>query len=63
MKFSIKKFNGDDKYSWAVFHAQDVKGMKSPIFYGDAEPVMSGLDRNEAKYQKTCLETKYNESR
>ena len=57
-KYSIKKFNGDDIYSWAVFRAQDVKGMRSPIFYGDAEPVMSGMDRYEARYQKTRLEAK-----
>ena len=58
MKYSIKKYNGDDRYSWAVFRAQDVKGMRSPIFYGQARPVMSGLDRNEARYQKTRLEAR-----
>jgi hypothetical protein len=57
-KYSIKKFNGDDQYSWAVFRAEDVKGMRSPIFYGDAEPVINGLDRSEARYQKECLEKK-----
>ena len=55
-KYTIKKFNGDDQYSWAVFLAEDVRGMRSPIFYGDAEPVINGLDRNEARYQKTRLE-------
>jgi|TARA_R110002051_G_C8385901_1_gene445916 hypothetical protein len=58
MKYRVLKYNGDDIYSWAVFRAQDVKGMRSPIFYGDAEPVMSGMDRNEARYQKTQLEKK-----
>jgi hypothetical protein len=58
MKYRVLKYNGDDIYSWAVFRAQDVKGMRSPIFYGDAEPVMSGMDRNEARYQKTRLEKK-----
>ena len=58
MKYRVLKYNGDDIYSWAVFRAQDVKGMRSPIFYGDAEPVMSGMDRNEARYQKTRLESK-----
>ena len=57
-KFTIKKFNGDDSYSWAVFYAADVKGMRSPIFYGDARPVMSGLARSEAQYHKKCLEAK-----
>jgi hypothetical protein len=55
-KYSIKKFNGDDQYSWAVFRAQDVKGMRSPIFCGDAEPVINGLDRSEARYHKEYLE-------
>lgn len=58
MKYSIKKFNGDDQYSWAVFRAQDVKGMRSPIFYGQARPVVSGLDRSEAQYHKRQLESK-----
>jgi hypothetical protein len=55
-KYSIKKYNGDDQYSWAVFRAEDVKGMRSPIFYGDAEPVINGLGRSEARYHKECLE-------
>lgn len=58
MKFTIKKFNGDDAYSWAVFRAQDVKGMRSPIFLGDARPVVSGLTRSDAQYHKHQLETK-----
>lgn len=58
MKYSVKKFDGDDSYSWAVFRAQDVKGMRSPIFYGDAQPVMNGMSRSEAQYQKTRLEAK-----
>lgn len=57
-KYTIKKFNGDDQYSWAVFRAQDVRGMRSPIFFGDARPVVSGLDRSEAKYHKQQLEAK-----
>ena len=58
MKYSIKKFNGDDQYSWAVFRAQDVKGMRSPIFYGQALPVVSGLTRSDAQYHKKSLEAK-----
>jgi hypothetical protein len=55
-KYTIKKFNGDDSYSWAVFLAADVKGMRSPIFYGDAQPVVNGLDRYEARYHRDRLE-------
>ena len=58
MKFTIKKFNGDDAYSWAVFRAQDVKGMRSPIFLGDARPVVSGLTRSDAQYHKRQLEAR-----
>ena len=57
-KFTIKKFNGDDQYSWAVFRAADVLGMRSPIFLGDARPVVSGLTRSAAKYHKQQLEAK-----
>ena len=57
-RYTIKKFNGDDQYSWAVFRAQDVKGMRSPIFLGDARPVVSGLTRGEAQYHKRQLEAK-----
>ncbi len=58
IKYTIKKYNGDDQYSWAVFRAQDVKGMRSPIFLGDAQPVMSGLTRADAQYHKKCLEAR-----
>ena len=57
-KFTIKKFNGDSSYDWAVFRAQDVRGMRSPIFYGDARPLVSGLTRSDAQYHKKCLEGK-----
>ena len=56
MKYTIKKFNGDDQYSWAVFRAQDVKGMRSPICDPSIRPVMSGLDRFMAEYNRDRLE-------
>ena len=57
MKYSIKKYNGDDSYSYAVFRAEDVKGMRSPIFYGDTlPPLINGLGRTEALYYKKKLE-------
>ena len=55
-KYSIKKFNGDDSYSWAVFRAEDVRGMRSPIFYGDARPLINGLSRMDATYYKKKFE-------
>ena len=58
MKYTIKKFDGDDIYSWAVFRAEDVRGMRSPIFYGQAKPVVSGCSRSEANYHKSILEAR-----
>ena len=57
-RYAIKKFNGDDSYSWAVFYAADVRGMRSPIFLGDARPIVTGLTRSDAKYHKQQLEAK-----
>jgi len=58
MKYSIKKFMGDDQYSWAVFRAQDVRGMRSPICDPFVSPVVSGLTRADAQYHKKSLEAK-----
>ena len=56
MKYSVKKFNGDDSYSYAVFRAQDVRGIRSPVMWGQARPVVSGLSRGEAANYKKRLE-------
>jgi hypothetical protein len=56
MKYTIKKYNGDDQYSWAVFRKADVRGLRSPICYGQATPVINGLDRYEAQYHRDRLE-------
>ena len=58
MRYTIKKFNGDDSYSWAVFRAADVKGMRSPIMLGQAQPVVSGCRRMEANGYKRNLESR-----
>ena len=55
-KLSMKKFNGDDRYSWAVFYADEVRGIQSPVMLGDARPIVSGLDRREASYHKRQIE-------
>lgn len=57
-KYTIKKYMGDDSYSWAVFRAGDVKGMRSPICDPFIRPVVSGCSRSEAKYHKQQLEAK-----
>lgn len=50
-KYTYKKYDGDDKYSYAVFLAADVKGKGTIIFYGQAKPVVSGCSRYEAKWR------------
>jgi len=61
-KFTVKKYEGDDAYSYAVFRAKDVKGLPSPIFYGQANPIVSGCSRSEAGYHKKHLEKTSNEN-
>ena len=54
--YTIKKFNGDDAYSWAVFRKMDLpKGHRGPVFLGEARPLISGLTKVEAQYQKNQL--------
>ena len=55
-KFTVKKFNGDDIYSWAVFRAEDVKNIPSPVMYGQATPIVAGCGRAEADSHKKTLE-------
>jgi len=56
---TIRKYNGDDAYSWAVFKKKDIRGIKGVIFYGQAKPLVSGCSKMEAKYHKDKLEEKY----
>ena len=57
MKFAVRKFDGDDSYSWAVFMKTDLpKGHRGVVFWGDAPPVICGLSRAEAIYHKQRLE-------
>ena len=54
MKLVIRKYNGDDVYSWAVFFKDDLpKGHRGPVFYGEARPLVSGCSRSEANHYKT----------
>jgi hypothetical protein len=50
------KYMGDDRYSWAIFRSEDVKGLKSPITDGSIIPVVSGMDQREARWRKEQLE-------
>ena len=55
-KFAIKKYDGDDIYSYAVFNSKDVKGMGTIIFYGQAKPIICGLSRYSAQTERRRLE-------
>ena len=55
-KYRVMKFDGDDCYSYAVFRAEDVKGLRSPVFYEQAKPVVSGCSKSEADSYKRDYE-------
>jgi len=55
----VKKYDGDDMYSYAVFHKADIpKGQGSIVFYGDAKPLVSGCSKMEANHYKKQLSEK-----
>ena len=62
MRYTIRKYDGDDSYSWAVFHKDDLpKGHRGIVFYGEAKPIVNGCTRSNAKYHAeriSKLETK-----
>ena len=55
-KFVIRRYDGDDSCSWAVFKLEDVRGMGNQIFYGQATPIVCGLNKMEAKSHKRVFE-------
>ena len=57
--YTLRKFNGDDSYSWAVFRKADLpKGHRGIVFYGEAQPVVCGCSRGEAQGYKRSLEAR-----
>ena len=57
--FTARKFNGDDQYSWAVFRKEDLpRGHRGIVFFGQAQPVVSGMSRSEARFTVQDLESK-----
>ena len=55
-KVSVRKFNGDDEYSWAVFRTKDIKGIKGVIMCEDATPIVAGCSKREAQSHKKHIE-------
>tara|TARA_Y100000310_G_scaffold341141_1_gene439317 strand:- start:943 stop:1215 length:273 start_codon:yes stop_codon:yes gene_type:complete len=55
--YTLRKFNGDDIYSWAVFKKEDLpKGHRGIVFWGEAKPVVNGCSRAQANHYKQRLE-------
>ncbi len=55
--YTIRKFDGDDSYSWAVFRKTDLpKGHRGIVFYGEARPIVNGCSRNSARYPAQQME-------
>ena len=41
--YTVRKYNGDDAYSWAVFRKVDIpKGHRGVVFLGQASPIYTG---------------------
>jgi hypothetical protein len=56
-KYRVMQFNGDDYYSYAIFHAKNVRGMSSPIMY-NPQPIVCGMGYREAHAQKKMMDKK-----
>lgn len=50
--YVIRKFNGDDAFSWAVFRREAVNTIKGIVELGQARPIISGLNREMAEFYK-----------
>jgi hypothetical protein len=60
--YVIRKYDGDDRQSYAVFYGSDISGLDKQIFYGQATPIASGLSRIEAiHHKKKLIERRNNE--
>lgn len=57
VKYSVRKYDGDDVYSYAVFRTADLKGLpRGVVFYGDARPLVSGCSKAQADSYKRDFE-------
>ena len=54
-KYTIRKYDGDDQASWAVFKSLDIKGITGVVCYGEAKPIVSGCYRSEAQHARDRL--------
>mgnify|MGYP003124832379 FL=1 len=57
-KYTIRKYDGDDCYSWAVFRKADLpKGHRGIVFWTPT-PLVCGLSRDQANYYKRKFENR-----
>jgi hypothetical protein len=58
-KLTLRKYDGDDRYSWAVFYADELPiGHRGIVFWGEAKPIVSGCSRPQAADIKRSIEAK-----
>jgi len=60
-RYTVRKYDGDDAYSWAVF-VNLPKGLGRTIWYGQAQPIVSGLTRTMGQYYKDKFEQQEKQS-
>ena len=56
-RFTIRKYEGDHEYAWAVFRKADIKGIRGIVMAFQAWPVVSGCAKREAEYYRNQCET------
>lgn len=57
--YVVRKFDGDDMYSWAVFRKDSLpKGHSGVVSYGEAKPLVCGCSKMEANHYKSQYENK-----
>lgn len=54
--YTVKRYEGDDKYSWAVFQNLTPAQKKESILFWPVRAAMSGLSRDQANYEKKRLQ-------
>lgn len=59
--FSVRKWEGDDLYSWAVFRKADTKGRGGGVLMGTPAPIVSGCSRREAENYAAQFQREHNE--
>lgn len=60
LKIVVRRFGGDDEFSWACFEANDVKHIKGIIAAEQAVPIISGLNKQMANHHKYVLQERGN---